>query len=159
MEWSPSTRPWRMFQFWNLTPEYITIKITNKNKKSYLRASMCVFMLLLYLSVKCAVFANSCPSFAATLLACHPSTCAQVCLQWWVPCWLTSMPTMPTQHRQPTMYLPLTALLLLTLGWVTAEFLNSCFYLPLICYISKWQYLYILNSVVCFLCVFLPYVF
>lgn len=97
--------------------------------------------------IQCGVFANNCPSFAATLLACLLSTCALVCLRWWVPYWRTSMPTMPTPRRQPTTYLPLTALLLLTLGWVTAERLYSCFYCSVVCFLHVWPYEILLSYV------------
>ena len=67
------------------------------------------------------LFWHVCLPFAVTLPACHLSTCAQGCLQWWAPYWLTSMPTTLTPPRRPTTSLPLTALLLQTSGWVTAE--------------------------------------
>ena len=93
-----------------------------------LRALLVVFMDQALCKVSCLCL-HVCPSFSVTLPACHLSTCAQVYLQWWAPYWLTSMPTTLTPPRQRTTSLPPTALLLLTLGWVTAETLsriNKC---------------------------------
>ena len=97
-EWSPSIRPWRM-----LLAESPTSECHYSGKK------------------KGPLFWHVCLPFAVTLPACHLSTCAQGCLQWWAPYWLTSMPTTLTPPRRPTTSLPLTALLLQTSGWVTAE--------------------------------------
>lgn len=101
MEWSPSIRPWRRFWIGHL-----------------------IFDMYKTFGLSPSLFTRLSLSVAVTLPACHPSTCAPVCLQWWAPYWLTSMPTTLTPPRQPTTSLPPTALLPRTLGWVGV--INKC---------------------------------
>lgn len=95
---------------------------------------------LIYLS---CVFLPICISFAVTSPACHLSTCAQVFLQWWAPCWLTSMPTTHTPPRQQTTSLLLIALLPRTLGWVW----NTYSYKSNNCRVKWWEVVSVQDNV------------